>query len=934
MKKGDGKMKDQRIGIPIEGFAEFTKQVVHEGTILLKNENQMLPLRKNEKISVFGRALIEYYRSGTGSGGAVNVTYTTNPLGGFRKSSVTINEDVVQAYETWLDTHPFDNGGGGWAAEPWNQAEMPLTAEFVKQSAQFSEKAIFILGRTAGEDKDSQNVEGSFKLTSIELENIELLCQMFSKVAIIFNVANIIDMAWIEDLKGKESIQAMLYAWQGGMEGGNALVDVIVGDAYPSGKLSDTIAKRIEDYSSTNNFGGKEQVIYQEDIYVGYRYFETFYPEKVLYPFGFGLGYTTFELAYQKGVIKHVGRERTISVEVTVTNTGSYAGKEVVQLYVEAPQGLLGRPKKILVGFQKTKELQRGESQIVLLDIPFDRCATFDDSGITGFANAYVLEAGDYLFHVGTDIKNTTLLSIDGTNAFSLLKTELVEACQEALAPKVTFQRFKPGKALAGGYYEVAEETVPTQTVSMQNRIEAHLPVGLPITGDKGITLKDVASGKAELDTFLAQLNEDDLATLVRGEGMGSPRVTPGTASAFGGVSERLADYGIPVACCADGPSGIRMDSGLKSTQVPIGSLLASTWNPSLIEELYQLEGLELVRNQIDTLLGPGINIHRHPLNGRNFEYYSEDPLLTGTIAKAVVAGIRSAGSHATIKHFACNNQEAWRSLVDAVVSQRAVREIYLKAFEIVVKSGHATSIMTSYNPINGIWAASNYDLNTTILRNEWGYDGIVMTDWWAKMNDPVIGGEASAKDTRSMVRSQNDLYMVVNNYGAEINANTDNTLEMLQAGKLSIGELQRAAKNICKFLLKAPVFFREADPKLKEITKYAPAQIIFQGAIDLEKTSKVAISTDAKAIVNAKKGIYHIIARIKFSQTNLHQAASSLTINGEDYTTVQTKGTDGEWITQKLKKFELEDGCYEFILTDFKAGIVVDYLEFMKQEK
>src|SRR5690606_20451816 len=308
--------------------------------------------------------------------------------------------------------------------------------------------------------------------------------------------------------------------------------------------------------------------------------------------------------------------------------------------------------------------------------------------------------------------------------------------------------------------------------------------------------LRDVHDGKVSMEDFIAQLSDEDLATIVRGEGMVSPLVTPGTASAFGGVSDRLLSYGIPVGCTADGPSGIRMDSGDKATQVAIGTLLAATWNVELVEELYVMEGQELLRNNIDTLLGPGLNIRRSPLNGRNFEYFSEDPLISGAFAAACTRGIISGGSYATLKHFACNNQEKHRTKVDAVVSERALRELYLKGFEIAVKDGGANSIMTSYNPINGHWAASNYDLNTTILRGEWGYDGIVMTDWWANMNDPIDGGESSRQNTYAMVRAQNDLYMVVPNYGAEINAMEDNTLEKLADGTLTRGELQRNAMN------------------------------------------------------------------------------------------------------------------------------------------
>ena len=279
---------------------------------------------------------------------------------------------------------------------------------------------------------------------------------------------------------------------------------------------------------------------------------------------------------------------------------------------------------------------------------------------------------------------------------------------------------------------------------------------------------------------------------------MGSPKVTPGTAAAFGGVSESLKSFGIPCGCCSDGPSGMRLDSGMKAFSLPNGTLLASSFNDELVEELYGFTGIEMVKNKIEALLGPGMNIHRHPLNGRNFEYFSEDPLLTGKMAAAMIRGLQRAGVTGTAKHFCGNNQETNRHSIDSVISERALREIYLKGFEIAVKEGNADSIMTTYGAVNGIWTAGSYDLNTTILRKEWGFDGIVMTDWWAKINEE--GSEATTNNFAAMARSQNDLYMVCAD--AAVNGTEDNTLSSLNTGTLTRGELQRNAMNICRFLM------------------------------------------------------------------------------------------------------------------------------------
>lgn len=930
-------MMERKIGIPLEGFAEFSREVAAEGAVLLKNEDRILPLLKGETISIFGRTQINYYRSGTGSGGAVNVEYTTNLLDGLRESNhLVVNEDLAKVYEEWIENHPFDNGGGGWAAEPWFQEEMPLQDEIVEKAKKNSEKAVVVIGRTAGEDKDSADIGGSYQLTGAEKDMIQKVCNHFNQVVVVLNIAGIIDMNWVYNPDYKNHIKGILIAWQGGIEGGNAAADVLVGKVTPSGKLPDTIAYSISDYPSTANYGDEVKNFYQEDIYVGYRYFETFCPDRVMYEFGYGLSYTSFDMVTEKAnVIVKDGKEY-IHLQVKITNSGSlYKGKEVVQVYYSAPQGKLGRPAKELIAFSKTKELNPLESEILSIEFPVEQMASYDDSGITGYKSSYVLEEGDYIIYVGNSVKNAKSIKIDEKASYYLQSFCLVSRLEEALAPIESYTRMKPGSKKADGSFELVYEEVPTRTISLKERIEKNLPRTLVYTGDIGIRLIDVYEMKAKVEDFVAQLNNEELATIVRGEGMGNPKVTAGTASAFGGLGDSLALYELPIACTADGPSGIRMESGLKATQVPIGTLLASTWNPQLVETLYEMEGKELKNNNIDTLLGPGMNIHRNPLNGRNFEYFSEDPLITGVFAAANVKGIRKGGSKATLKHFAANNQEKARSFVDSIVSERALREIYLKGFEIAVKDGKADSIMTSYNPINGHWAASNYDLNTTILRNEWGYKGIVMTDWWAKMNDVIEGGEADYKDTASMVRAQNDLYMVVNNNGSDINSNDDNTLEALENGKLTIGELQRSAINICNFLLESEALFRE-QKYVEEVGEFkAVNKIALENGIqDISLDSKVSISSlEPKMlwIKASEEGEYRIIVRLTYNAFNLFQSACNLSLNNEIVTTISMNGTEGQWVSQKLNKVHLEEGFYELKLDFAKPGMEIEWIEFVR---
>lgn len=765
-------------------YSAAAQQAVAEGQVLLRNENNVLPLPEHTKTAVFGRIQFHYYKSGTGSGGMVNVNKVTGILDALQESDkVTVSEKLLKVYQEWEKEHPFDEGIG-WGKEPWSQEEMPVSDELATEIAKETDTAVVIVGRTAGEDQDNLNHPGSYLLTETEEKVLQTVRRHFAKVIVVLNVGNIIDMSFVE----KYQPDAVLYAWQGGMVGGKGTVDVLTGVVSPSGKLTDTIAYSIEDYPSSANFGNLDKDIYEEDIYVGYRYFETAAKDKVLYPFGYGLSYTEF-------AIENAGFEVSENKAVCsfrVKNTGKRPGKEVVQVYVRMPQGKLGKPLMNLAGFAKTEELQPGQEQEFVIEIPFYTFASYDETGVTGFASSYVLEEGSYHFYAGNSVRNT-----EEIGSFVLEEAKQIEKLTQALAPVTGFKRLKAVLS-KGGDISFEKEEVPLRDVSPVEKRKANLPEEIAYTGNKGYRLIDVKNGKVSMKDLVAQISDEDLACIIRGEGMGSPKVTPGTAAAFGGVSENLKNMGIPCGCCSDGPSGMRLDSGMKAFSLPNGTLLASTFNTELVEELYGFTGIEMVKNRIDALLGPGMNIHRHPLNGRNFEYFSEDPLVTGKIAAAMIKGLKKAGVTGTAKHFCGNNQETKRHSLDSIISERALREIYLKGFEIAVKEGNADSIMTTYGSVNGLWTAGSYDLNTTILRSEWGFKGIVMTDWWAKINEE--GKEAATNNFAAMARSQNDLYMVCPD-GA-VNKTDDNTLSSLKEGTLTRGELQRNAMNICGFLL------------------------------------------------------------------------------------------------------------------------------------
>ena len=876
--------------LDMEQYQKLARQAAAEGCVLLVNKDKALPIRKGATVSLFGRNQLNYYKSGTGSGGLVNVDYTVGITEGLLAcEDIKINQELLKVYRDWVAENPFDHGTG-WAQEPWFQKEMPVNEALVKTAAEQSDLALVLIGRTAGEDKDNSATEGSYYLTEEEKELLHQVRKHFTKMVVVLNTGNIIDMNWVDTYHP----EAVLYAWQGGQEGGNGVADVLTGKVTPSGKLTDTIAHRVEDYPATSNFGGDEVNYYQEDIYVGYRYFETVAKESVRYPFGFGLSYTSFQVEGKQ--------QGELAFEAMVTNIGETIGKEVVQLYVEAPQGALGKPARCLVDFAKTDSMKPGEQENLVFQVNPKQLASYDDSGCTGHKSCYVLEAGEYRFYIGTDVRSASL-----TGSYIVKDTQVTEQLEEAMTPIEAFERFKPVVNQEGGL-SIGKEPVPTRSYDLQGRIHSRRPAELPFTEDQGYRLTDVKDGICSVEAFLSQLSNEELACFVRGEGMCSPKVTPGTAGAFGGVTEELMNYGIPIACCADGPSGIRMDCGTKAFSLPNGTLLACTFDRELNERLFEQVGTELGKHRIDALLGPGLNIHRHPLNGRNFEYFSEDPYLTGQMAAAQLRGMNCQGTTGVIKHFCGNNQEFHRRKCNSVISERALREIYLKGFEIAVKEGNASYIMTSYNPVNGIWCAGSYDLNTTILRGEWGFEGVVMTDWWADMNEE--GKEASRKNTGYMVRSQNDVYMVVEN--AKANAIQDNTLEMLEQDVISRVELCRSAANLCQALMRTNAMDRLLHPEEysraaaqvsddtllpEDITYYdiADGSVIPLSGVTTEKGSSYVFGVHI-----VKMGEYKIILKARSDAGDLAQIPMTVFMGGMPILSYTLSGTGGEWVEQE----------------------------------
>ncbi len=784
------------------GMPELLRRAAAEGAVLLKNERSLLPLQNGVTVSLFGRGQSDWFYTGYGSGGDVNKPYAVSLLEGLRNcADVCVNETLAAVYTDWCKKNPIDHGF--WGHWPRYYPDMPLSDTLVREAEAVSACAIVTIGRSSGEDRENALEKGSYYLTDAEREMLSLVTKHFEKTVVLLNIGSMMDLSWVDGFDGK--IGAVLLVWQGGMESGNAVADLLSGAVTPCGKLTDTVAKTYEDYPSAADFGKKDYNFYTEDIYVGYRWFESFTPDKVQYPFGFGLSYTDFSLEFLSVQVTQSAFQFTCAVK----NIGvKYSGKETVQLYLEKPCGLLGNPARILAGFAKTKTLAPGEGEVLTISVPKTALSSYDDSGITGFYSAYVTEAGEYRFYLGTDVRQTKAI-------YTYVCTELLvtEQLSEAAAPRVPFSVIKAEER--GGVRVPVKQSVHLGKTDLRRRITDNLPQGTPITGDKGYKLSDVQNGTVMLSDFTAQLSLTELEAISRGDyTMNSKLGVEGNAGAFGGVLASLRAKGIPPVITTDGPSGIRLWSCC--SLIPIGTLLACTFDEALVEEVFSAIGAEMCQKETDVLLAPGINIHRNPLCGRNFEYYSEDPLLTGKIAAAAVRGLQKNGVSACPKHFACNNQEFARVQNDSRLSERALREIYLKGFEICIKESHPDTIMTSYNKINGVHGHYQYDLCTTVLRGEWKYDGLVITDWWMRaQKSPEF---PNLCNNAYRVRAQVDVLMPG---GKRVGKQKPDGTLLETYGKadgITLGELQRTAQNVLRYCMQSSAMKRFLQEKKNQL--------------------------------------------------------------------------------------------------------------------
>ena len=773
---------------------QLSKEAAKEGMVLLKNTNDLLPLAEGTRIALFGKGSFDYVKGGGGSGDVI-VSYVHNLYDGLK-----MQENAVQIYEPLSDFYRADiQQQYKKGAAPGMTVEPELPAELADGAKAFADVALVVISRFSGEGWDRSSVEcnnefnpwdnettmpkisrkvfpdGDFYLTKREKGMLEMVKERFANIVVILNIGGVIDLSWV---KNDDQISSALLAWQGGMEGGLAMAELLTGKGNPSGKLADTFAASADDYPSTANFHESfDYVNYSEDIYVGYRYFETIpgAKEKVVYPFGYGLSYTTFDLE-ETAMLE---TDDQICMEVQVTNTGDTAGKEVVQVYFEAPQGILKKPARQLATFAKTRLLLPGETQMLRLSFAKADMASYDDLGkIT--KSAYILEKGTYRFFIGTSVRDTQ----ESIQSMELTENVITRQLTSHMAPSCLKERMLSD----GTFEELPQSPCPDMNECVFEKMTPGTEEGLypAVRGCARGALFDnqgrkqfieVAEGKITLDAFMAQLSDDDLLHLLGGQ--------PGTGVANTYGFGNLPEYGVPSIMTADGPAGLRIsgECSMCTTAWPCATLLACTWNPALVQKVGQAGAEEVKENNLAVWLTPAVNIHRNPLCGRNFEYYSEDPLIAGKMGAAMVKGIQSQHIGASVKHFATNNKETNRKHSDSRVSERALREIYLRGFEIIVKEAQPWTIMSSYNAINGHRASENYELLEDILRGEWGFKGMVTTDWWTR-------GEHYKE-----IKAGNDVKMAT--------GFPERVKKAMEMGQLGRAELEHCARRVLELILK-----------------------------------------------------------------------------------------------------------------------------------
>lgn len=784
----------------------------------------MLPFEGVQRIALFGSGARQSIKGGTGSGD-VNVRHFVTVEEGLRQAGVEIaTEDWLDAFDEerrqglrgyYQDLRRTHGGTEGLMSLAWmlNPPQFDYDIPLPGREETGTDTAVYVVSRSSGEGLDRKDIKGDLRLTDSEVRDILALSKAYPRFALVLNVGGLVDLAPVKD-----HVPAILLLSQLGSATGEACADVLLGAANPSGHLAMTWAAP-EDYQASRNFGDPEDNEYREGIFVGYRGFDTT-DKQVYWPFGFGLSYTTFSLAPGTLALRHESGDSVLEAPVTVTNTGSRAGRQVAQVYVSQPQGTRGLDKayQVLAGFAKTGEVEPGGTQDVTVRIPLSSLASYDPA-----TSQWVLEAGRYVVRLGDSSRSTQAVAV------LRVASDLVVEQDHTIGGDCGFTDEKPaaspiadpdeGKELAGAQtLDVPADAIATRMVRYSGE-PSEIPAGKPVS------FHAVLDGTHTIEEFVAGLSDKQLADLAIGRyevGMDS-RVVGNAgyqlSGAAGETTAALTDLGLPALTEADGPAGVRLTReyylaspdhavaissamtngdydlmftkeeqhrfGLDAkpdlpegatvywqncTAIPIGTALAQSFDPEVARTAGDIAGDDMERFGVDIWLAPAMNIQRSPLCGRNFEYYSEDPLLAGLIAAGVTEGVQAhPGRTVSLKHFAANNQETNRVHENNQISERALREIYLRGFEIAVRKASPLTIMTSYNLINGVHADNRHDLLTEVLRDEWGYTGFVMTDWWATRSDPADAKQKwPAASAAGCVKAGNDVTMPGGPYDEE----------------------------------------------------------------------------------------------------------------------------------------------------------------------
>ncbi|MBD5455105.1 MAG: beta-glucosidase [Lachnospiraceae bacterium] len=842
---------------------ESSRRIAAQGMVLLENDGT-LPLRNTDiNLALYGSGARRTVKGGVGSGD-VNSRLIVSVEQGMKEAGFTVTTG------SWMDRYDamckekMDSYMAGFAAalaekgnaaimdaltKPYKDPDEPVvTVEDIQNS--HASTAIYVLARNSGEGRDRSLEPGDYELSANERLNLEKITAAYEKVVVVLNVGGVIDTKFLRSLKG---IHAILLMSQAGNTGGNALADILTGKETPSGHLASTWAENYSDYPSAGTFSylnhNLDDEYYEEGIYIGYRYFDSF-DISPAYPFGYGLSYTSFSIHTDCVTLTN----QHVKVLAEVKNAGAeFAGKEVVQVYYSAPAGKLEKPYQELAGYAKTKKLCPGETQKVEISFPVTAMASYDEERAS-----YILEQGEYVIRVGSNSRNThvaVILELDREVVTKVLTNRIKPDCDMAV---LSAEGKKP-YSYAGEEeekrntrrIEIIANGIPTEKLPVYSEFPAEIPT------DQGerVTLDMVRRGEASLDMLVGQLTVTEMAELCVGTargGFGSTSIIGAASTACPGAagdttSSLIDSRNVPNIVLADGPAGLRLSKSFVAdaqdnpipglgesalggldlllgvprperpadavdyyqycTAIPIATMLAQTWDIEVIEEAGSIVGEEMEEFGIALWLAPGMNIHRNPLCGRNFEYYSEDPLISGKCAAADTKGVQKhSGCGTTIKHFALNNQEDNRQHCNGHCTERAIREIYLRGFEIAVKESQPLSLMTSYNLLNGIHTANHYDLLTAVCRDEWGFTGLIMTDWGTTGGgdlDPDAKTKYGFSSAAGCIKAGNDLIMPGSQKDVDEIVNAVESADEESDYPLTKGELQACAKRILDTVLK-----------------------------------------------------------------------------------------------------------------------------------